>query len=128
MDIYQEDNDKLEPNQIILKPNDVDDFKGTIGLTLAGAGKGTHYIEKNVTIVTDIAYITDATDDTNYNVDNTINFDPNFAQTSTTTTNIKRISTTLISDAASPDELDKEIILHAFSCNIGGYKLEERDF
>jgi len=107
--------------------NDVDDFIGTIGLTLAGLGTGTNYIEKNVTIVTDIAYITDATDATTYDT-NTINFDPSFAQTSATTTSIKRISTTLTSDAASPDELDKTIILHAFSCNIGGYKLEERDF
>ena len=106
--------------------NDVDDFIGTIGLTLAGLGTGINYIEKNVTIVTDIAYITDATD---YNpAGNTINFDANFTQTSATTTSIKRISTTLTSDAASPDELDKTIILHAFSCNIGGYKLEERDF
>ena len=106
--------------------NDVDDFIGTIGLTLAGLGTGTNYIEKNVTIVTDIAYIADAAD---YNpAGNTINFDPNFAETSLTTTSIKRISTTLTSDDASPDELDKTIILHAFSCNIGGYKLEERDF
>ncbi len=108
--------------------NDVDDFDGTIGLTLAGAGTGANYIEKNVTIATTIAYIDDDTDTTNYNTGNTINFNANFTQTKGSTTNIKRISTTLTSDAASPDELDKEIILHAFSCNIGGYKLEEKDF
>ncbi len=107
--------------------NDIDDFIGTIGLNLAGTGTGANYIEKNVTIVTDIAYITDATDAATYAA-NTINFDANFAQTSATTTNIKRISTILTSDADSPDELEKEITLHAFSCNIGGYKLEERDF
>ena len=106
--------------------NDVDDFIGTIGLTLAGTGAGANYIEKNVTIDTTVFYIADATD---YNpAGNTINFDANFTQESETTTNIKRISTTLTSDDASPDELDKTIILHAFSCNIGGYKLEERDF
>lgn len=108
--------------------NDVDDFKGTIGLTLAGTGTSTDYLEQNVTIVTDIAYITDATDATNYNAANTINFNANFTQTLGTETSIKRISTILTSDAASPDELDKKIILHAFSCNIGGYKLEEKDF
>lgn len=106
--------------------NDMDDFIGTIGLNLAGAGTGTNYIEKNVTIATAIAYIDDATD---YNpAGHTTNFDANFTQQLATTTNIKRISTTLTSDAATPDELEKKIILHAFSCNIGGYKLEERDF
>jgi len=106
--------------------NDIDDFIGIIGLNLAGTGTGTNYIEKNVTIDTEVRYISDTT---NYNpAGNTINFDADFTQTLGTTTNIKRISTTLTSDAASPDELDKTIILHAFSCNIGGYKLEERDF
>lgn len=106
--------------------NDMDDFIGIIGLNLAGTGTGTNYVETNVNIETEVFYIADTA---NYNpAGNTINFDANFAQESATTTNIKRITTTLTSDAASPDELDKTIILHAFSCNIGGYKLEERDF
>jgi len=110
--------------------NDIDDFIGNIGLNLAGTGTGADYIDKDVTMETTIAYIDDApTDTTTYSpAGNTINFDANFNQTSATTTNIKRIGTTLTSDAASPDELGKTIILHAFSCNIGGYKLEERDF
>lgn len=109
--------------------NDMDDFMGTIGLTLAGTGTGIDYIEKNVTITTTVAYIDDAPDGNTYNpTTNTLNFDANFAQTQTNTRNIKRISTTLTSDTASPDELDKEITLHAFTCNIGGYKLEERSF
>ena len=109
--------------------NDIDDFIGIIGLNLAGTGTGTNYIEKNVTIDTAVAYIADDTDNPGYNpAGNTITFDADFTQVSGTTTNIKRISTTLTSDAASPDELEKKIILHAFSCNIGGYKLEERDF
>lgn len=107
--------------------NDIDDFMGTIGLNLSGTGTEADYIEKNVTITTTVAYIADATSAATYNA-STINFDANFTQTSGTTTNIKRISTTLTSDIASPDELDKTIILQAFSCNIGGYKLEERDF
>jgi flagellar basal body rod protein FlgB len=74
--------------------------------------------------VTSVAYISDTT---NYNA-NTINFDANFTQSLATSSNIKRISTTLTSSAATPEELDKTIILHAFSSNIGGYKLEERDF
>lgn len=109
--------------------NDIDDFTGTIGLVLSGAGTGEDYIEKNVTIVTEVRYISDAPDWNSYNTNtNTINYDPNFTQTLGTTSSVKRISTTLTSDAGSPDELDKTITLHAFSCNIGGYKLEERDF
>jgi len=109
--------------------NDIDDFVGTTGLVLSGTGTGEDYIEKNVTIVTTVSYIDDAPIENTYNTGtNAINFDANFAQSQTYTTNIKRISIILTSDAASPDELDKEIMLHAFSCNIGGYKLEERDF
>lgn len=109
--------------------NDMDDFIGTIGLVLSGAGTGEDYIESNATIATDVRYISDAPDGNSYNTaTNTINFDANFTEASGTTTSIKRISTTLTSDAVSPDELDKTITLHAFSCNIGGYKLEERDF
>lgn len=109
--------------------NDMDDFIGTIGLILSGTGTGEDYIEKNATITTTVRYISDAPDGNSYNTGtNTINFDANFTQALGTTTSIKRISTTLTSDAASPDELDKTITLHAFSCNIGGYKLEERDF
>lgn len=109
--------------------NDMDDFMGTIGLVLSGAGTGEDYIEKNVTITTEVRYISDAPVGNSYNTaTNTINFDANFTQTLGTTTSIKRISSRLTSDAASPDELDKIIRLHAFSCNIGGYKLEERDF
>lgn len=107
--------------------NDMDDFMGPpIGLILSGTGNESDYIEKNVTIVTTVAYINDAPDGNTYAV-NTLNFDANFTQTQPSR-NIKRISITLTSDAASPDELDKEIILHAFTSNIGGYKLEERSF
>ena len=112
--------------------NDMDDFMGTIGLVLSGAGTGEDYIEKNVTITTEVRYISDAPVGNSYNTaTNTINFDANFTQTLGTTTSIKRISSTLTSDpdpTISPDELDKTITIHSFSCNIGGYKLEERDF
>ena len=43
------------------------------------------------------------------------------------TTNVKTITTTLTSTSGLK-ELDKTIVLKAFSCNIGGYKLEEKDF
>jgi len=113
--------------------NDIDDFSGVIGLRLAGAGTGANYVEKNVTITTSIAYIDDGTTGTGgtYNPvsGNTINFDPIFDPSPAIagTRNIKSIKATLTSAAGSPDELNKTIILRAFSCNIGGYKLEEKD-
>lgn len=44
----------------------------------------------------------------------------------TDTTNIKEIQVTLTSAAGQATELDKNITLRAFSCNIGSYALEER--
>ncbi len=44
------------------------------------------------------------------------------------TTNIKGVSITLTTDADMPIELQKEITLKAFSCNIGSYVLKRRVF
>jgi hypothetical protein len=62
-------------------------------------------------------------DTANYNQP-TITFDP-FAA-SGGTTNIKSITVTVTSSSGQ-EELEKEITLRGFSCNIGGYKLEEKD-
>lgn len=107
--------------------DDVDDFAGAGGLIEVEAS-ASDYIEGNTTISinTTVAYISDAPTAGAYN-SNALSFNPNFTQTLNTTSNIKRISTTLTS-TSGVDELDKTIILHAFSCNIGGYQLEERDF
>ncbi len=108
--------------------DDIDDFSGTtpIGLKLKGTGNDADYVEDNVSITTSVIYINDDTDENNYN-HSSITFNPNFTTPATGTSNIKEITVTLTSGAGSPSELDKNIILHAFSCNIGGYKLEERD-
>jgi len=105
--------------------DDIDDFIGNVGLILEGTGTGANYIEKNVTISTAVSYIDD-------NITGTFNsaalsFNPDFSP-SPTSSNIKGISVTLTSADSSPDELDKTITFHAFSCNIGGYRLEERSF
>ncbi len=81
-----------------------------------------NYIETNITIARDVFYSSDAA---NYN-QSTISFNPSFADAGDTT-NIKSIIVTLTSNSGV-DELEKEITLRAFSCNIGGYKLEEREF
>ncbi len=107
--------------------DDIDDFDSdSIGLTLAGSGTGANYIETNATITATVAYISDAPT-TNAYTNSSFSFDPDFTAL-TNTSNIKGISVTLTSASGSPDELDKNITLRAFSCNIGGYQLEERSF
>lgn len=108
--------------------DDIDDFDDDTSLQEI-APSDVDYIEDSATlrINTTVRYISDTAD---YNA-NTLTFSPDF-NTSTGTisfassTNIKRITVNLTSVGA-PDELQKEIILHAFSCNIGEYNLEERD-
>jgi len=106
--------------------DDVDDFDGSTSLIDIEPAGLVDYVEDNTTIRinTEVRYISDST-----TTGSTITFDPDFitAGSTTTSTNIKRITVKLTSVGA-PAELTKEIILHAFSCNIGGYKLEEKDF
>ena len=105
--------------------NDIDDFSGNINLTLQDTDTNTiDYVEKTtVDINTTVAYAAD-------NVaggysQSTITYVP--FTPSATSTNIKSITVTLTSTSGI-DELDKTIVLRAFSCNIGGYEFEERVF
>ncbi len=108
--------------------NDIDDFIGIYHLTFistANVDNSANYIETgtDINMTIDVAYINDAAD---YNL-STITFDFN-TTVLTGTTNIKMIEVKLTSDDNDVPELDKEIVLRAFSCNIGEYKLEERSF
>ena len=110
--------------------DDIDDFNGEIyNLRVAQNSPDVDYIEKegNITINTTIRYSKDDTGTSGgggYNT-STIAYIPFRPETGTT--NIKSIEVNLTS-ASGVSELQKEIILHAFSCNIGGYKLEEKSF
>ena len=112
--------------------DDIDDFNGEIyNLRVAQASPNADYIEKegNITINTTITYSKDDTGTSGgggYNASSTIAYTP-FRIETTGKTNIKSIEVNLTS-ASGVKELQKEIILRAFSCNIGGYKLEEKDF
>jgi hypothetical protein len=57
---------------------------------------------------------------------NIITYTP-FGTATSTTSNVKNITVILTSTSGVTD-LTKNIVLRAFSCNIGGYKLEEREF
>ena len=102
--------------------DDIDDFDDTT-VTLTAAAAGVDYAD-TIQIATEINYIDD---DTDYDTSN-ISFSPDFAGIAANlTSNIKHIQVTLTS-TSGVEELDKTIVLHAFSSNIGAYNFEERDF
>ena len=120
--------------------DDIDDFNGTtVNLILVqnantgNAATTADYVEKqaNIDISRTVGYISDAVGAGTYltpgtGADKTISFTPNFGSTPGGTTNIKRVSVTLTSNSSASELNTKSITLHAFSCNIGSYKLEER--
>uniref|UniRef100_UPI0025E2150C type II secretion system protein n=1 Tax=Sulfurovum sp. TaxID=1969726 RepID=UPI0025E2150C len=104
--------------------DDIDDFIGTIGLTTDASGSGgTDYIEKDtVQMTTTVSYLNDNANYTPTSSTRTFNYNPTAG---TPTTNIKKIEVTLTSTSTA-SELNKTIVLKAFSCNIGGFEYESR--
>ena len=104
--------------------DDIDDFEGDSNLTLIETSAAEYVETTTIDINTAISYNTDNVVSDGYN-QSSIVYNP--FSTSGGTTNIKSITVTLTSTSGL-DELEKNIVLRSFSCNIGGYKLEERDF
>ena len=106
--------------------DDIDDFAGTITLSLEASGNGgTDYIEKDtVNMATSIRYINDMNGSTSYNTQ-TFTYVPGGHPGSST--NVKQIKVTLTSTSGA-NELNKTIIFKAFSCNIGGIAYAHREF
>ncbi len=109
--------------------DDMDDFANSntslvfIPETTYEANQADYIETSTIDIARDVVYSNDAA---NYN-QSTITFDPSFTDAGDTT-NIKSIIVTLTSSSTAEELNKKEITLRAFSCNIGGYKLEEREF
>jgi len=103
--------------------DDMDDFIGDVNLTEIEVSNVDYIETLTINIATNVAYSTDTVTG-GYN-QSTIVYNPFTA--SGGTTNIKSITTTLTT-TSTLEELDKEIILRAFTCNIGEYLLEERSF
>ncbi len=98
--------------------DDIDDFNDTSLVQIQD--QGGRYIEKNtVSIATAITYGTDSAD---YNSTSTITFVPG---SGSATSNIKNIDVSITS-THSAEELQKTIVMHAFSCNVGGIAYEMR--
>ena len=107
--------------------DDIDDFNGTTVHLNTIATSTADYIEKgrDINISRTVTYMND--DAPNYlagGASGILTYAPNFVNASPST-NIKRLQVTLTSTSGVA-ELEKTITLHAFSCNIGTYKLEER--
>ena len=106
--------------------DDIDDFAGDINLNFVdGATDAVDYLEKtSIKINTAVAYVSDTVAG-GYSDGHTITYTPFTAGAATT--NIKSVTVTLTSTTGL-DELEKTIVLRAFSCNIGGYEFEKRLF
>ena len=108
--------------------DDVDDYNEQV-TSLRGDGNGGdgNYIDVGISIETTVAYGSDnPSNGGGYSNSTNIILDNPFGNTPTGTTNIKLISV-LLTNPDSPEELEKNIRLSAFMCNIGTYKLEVRD-
>ncbi|NKQ40177.1 MAG: hypothetical protein HF962_01230, partial [Sulfurovum sp.] len=104
-------------------PDDIDDFQNLTGSLVeitSGTG-GVDYIEQEtVNIATAITYADDTAD---YD-QSTFSYAPP-TSASSGTTNIKLITVTLTSTSGA-EELNKNIVLQAFSCNIGSFHYHKR--
>lgn len=112
--------------------DDIDDFT-TLTSTLYEEESTTtsdgDYIDKDIQLTTTVSYISDTPTSGSYTGTGTsIDFDlDTSAAAAGTTTNIKRVVVNLTT-TKTDEEMEKSILLRAFSCNIGTYELEERTF
>lgn len=104
--------------------DDIDDFNGTTVNLNEVVASTKDYIDVNISIDRNVSYMSDAAVNYSTGGGGTLSYTPDF-NTTAPTTNIKRLQVTLTS-TSGVTELSKTITLHAFSCNIGNYKLEER--
>jgi len=102
--------------------DDIDDFNGEEHTLTLIEETNKDFVDRDIVIKTTVSYNKDKAD---YNT-NSFSFTP-FQSESDGTTNIKEITVTLTT-TNSAKELDKMIVLKAFSCNIGAYKLEIKRF
>ncbi len=110
--------------------DDIDDYNGNTNLSSIETARVNYVETTSININTIVSYIADTPGGGNYSDpggDEKLTFSPDFSSTGTPTTDIKKIVVTLTSTSGM-DELEKTIILNAFSCNIGSYRLEDRVF
>ena len=114
--------------------DDIDDFISVPKTALSDIDPTTtsegDYVDTNITLQTSVSYISD--DPTNgatyFGSNDNLTFNQPFSNAAANpTSNIKMVTVTLRTTNVNT-ELDKEITLNAFSCNIGVYELNRRSF
>ena len=100
-----------------------DDIDDVPDATAGHVEDGTQDLIDRISVDTAVDYLSDSV---NWTAPITA-YDNPFATTSGTSTNVKGIVMTLTSGGTTP-ELQKTIKLKAFSCNIGSYELERKEF
>jgi len=103
--------------------DDIDDFNDEV-TKLTTQNAQVDVVDRNISMKISVSYSSDSLDSGGYN-QNKISFTPFVAKSPTS--NIKSVMVTLTSDS-NVAELEKNITMQAFSCNIGGYKLETKEF
>ena len=116
--------------------DDIDDFIQAAGVSLINilATNNTtgDYVDRTMTVAVAVNYVNDIPTIGNYaGIANTIRLDnPTTTGTAVAlaTSSIKRIQVIIADAAGSAVEVDKQITLNAFLCNIGMYELNRRTF
>jgi len=108
--------------------DDIDDYDNDIhSLTSVSISLNGDYLDRNLTFRTTVNYISDTPTLGNYKSQNLGLSNPFNTPAPNTTSNIKMV-TINVTSSSGVNELQKNITLRAFSCNIGTYRLESRTF
>jgi len=111
--------------------DDIDDYNGKVDKlvdTITTSVEKGDYIDKDMRFTTSVSYISDTPSSGGYNTASVTLNNP-FGNTITppNTSHIKMVTINASTNNVAT-ELQKNITLRAFSCNIGSYTLEERSF
>ena len=111
-------------------PDDVDDYNGVISnLIPPPAAISDDYKDNSMQLVTTVVYTSDSPSGiTTYNSQTLTFNNPTTTPAVGGTSNIKSVSVQVTSTGTNDNTLHTNVILNAFSCNIGTYVLGRRTF
>lgn len=104
--------------------DDIDDIPS---ITAGHVEDGTQDLIDTISVSTTVSYLNDSETTGSWSTATTTYDEPFIAAAPGGTSNVKGIVMTLTSGGTTP-ELQKTIKLKAFSCNIGSYELERKEF
>ena len=104
-----------------------DDIDDILSITAGHVEDGTQDLIDTISVSTTVSYLNDSETTGSWSTATTTYDEPFIATAPGGTSNVKGIVMTLTSGGTTP-ELKKTIKLKAFSCNIGSYELERKEF